>query len=1194
MRLTLLLLAFLSVAYGHDTLLSAQEPTFKFQSAGVKLPGPGFSYDASIDVLDWNLDGKQDLFLLATGTVGGVVNFNEGTSTEPRFGHAVYYPFNSTETFPQTVEHVSAYTFCDLDHNGLFDIIFFDGQLRYCPNTGTASGPFHWKLWQDDPMERSKFFPGTDKFVKENARFSTGPESMYWNKGIFARQVLTLTAADWDGDGLQDLLISRFKDEAPGVKPLGTYEQWTAWGRTGTQVPEPGTGQPNPEFLAPLKAAPGRGLYFYKNQGTKERPKFDDGVEITTADGKSIDAPNPIAVDLDGTGTLSIISSEVPYSCNAFRVDWPTNPHVIAYRRVAKENLLQVQPAQPLLAGGQPLPAGTAARLADFRSIGKNDLLVMQPGGTVQWYVNEAKDAKSPVAFAKAKELRGTDFLRFDFMAQPVVVDWFAPGSRDLLLHGVNDAHCKWGLRRTALYRNVARQPGDVRYELAGYLNFNGDLAMVPVADEEHHYEIYGSSISVFPRKSYDKKRIVMSVGGRLYQFDDLADDGLTFRAMKRIELPAENNRFFAGWQEVPVKVPEKVQYIRIQNELNGLGNLRDNFLNIMHFEAYAGGKNVALPGTVEMDYVHFGNDNHRVAERPQNMFDPKNANTPREIKATTFGYYLGPAVLKLKEPVELEKIRFELSNRDTYWYTMMVPFYWQGKDYRLGMEEGENWYQYKIEVSADGQKWTTVTNRITTEMWNTHPHLIDWDRDGKIDLLLGVTTSNGAWPHTKSYRLYRNQGSNAEPIYKDFEPLQGEDGKPLVLGANWGMRYDPQCGLAVADLYGDGKNSLVLINTESRLDCYRNISAEPNGIQFQRANSLSLNNQPIAGRGYKYFYLGDVDGDGVTDLLDSNSASLVLYKGVPASAPERVLELVTVAAEKVGTTVGWQTPVGATTFDLRWSERGEITELDWNSLPGITGNYSDTRSDLHTVLLSKLPAGKILYLAVKSANKDGILSGISPSLVVATAPLQQIVLRNGPAAGTSAPEYTGTEAVKLVATPTPASPATSPAGSILEVRAQDSNNAKGQESVILIRFHDLPKLGEVERATLELTAEPTDAPASATQLAVSCNSFNKPWDLASATWALAKAGSPWAEKELERGGTCRSFLNPVFTVQTPRRTWDVTEAVRQAQAAGEQQISLLVRVDYTGHYVAGQGLRFCGPDWKDVANRPKLVLATK
>src|SRR5690606_30078390 len=45
-----------------------ESPALDFQSAGVQLRGPQFMYDAAFDIIDWNYDGRQDVFLLATGT----------------------------------------------------------------------------------------------------------------------------------------------------------------------------------------------------------------------------------------------------------------------------------------------------------------------------------------------------------------------------------------------------------------------------------------------------------------------------------------------------------------------------------------------------------------------------------------------------------------------------------------------------------------------------------------------------------------------------------------------------------------------------------------------------------------------------------------------------------------------------------------------------------------------------------------------------------------------------------------------------------------------------------------------------------------------------------------------------------------------------------------------------------------------
>lgn len=1172
-------------------------PIVDFQSPGVALPGPSFRYDASFDVLDWNDDGKPDIFLLATGTVGGQVNLNEGTTEEPKFGHSVGWPFNSTETHPQTIEHVSAYTWCDLQHNGLAGIIFFDGQLRYCPNTGTKHGPFHWNLWKDGAEDRTKFFPGTERFVKENARFSTGPQSMYWNKGVFARQVLTMTAADWDGDGLQDLLICRFKSEAPGVTDLGAFdggwrrEQWTAWGRQRDAFP-PAKAievmQQTGDFSKPLAAPPDRELYFYKNLGTKETPRFDAGVEITTADGKSIAAPNPVVADMDGDGRPDLVSSETAYSCNAFRVDWPTNPHVVWFRRTA-DAVDKLEPQQPVVVDGQPVPAGTAVRLADLRKHGALDLMVMDPGGTIRWYRNAA-DAKHPLRFEPSVSLRGRDFLRFEFMWQPIVVDWFGKGSRDLILHGCTDAHCKFGLRRTALYRNVAKQPGELKYELAGYLNYQGDREMVSTRLEEQPYEIYGSAMCVVPEDGSGKKRVMMSVGGRLYYFSDLAEDGLTFRTMIPLNLPSTNNRL-KGWQEISVNVPEKVKYVRIMNDRNGIGNLRDSMLHVQRFEAYSAGVNVVTPEFVSLDYERGTDTNYRLADNPKNMFLAKNEPGAQQNTATTFGYYLGPAIVTFKEPVQLEKIRFLLADRDTLWYTHLAPFSWQGTMPRLGMELGEQWYQYKVEVSADGKKWSPVADRLQTEILVSHPQCVDWDQDGVSDLLLGVTTANGVYPKQKTYRLYKNHGSNDEPRFDDFQLCTDETGKPLALQANWILRYAPQCGVALCDLYGDDGKLDLIVEQDGTLAYYRNVSESVGGVKFKsEGHTVALGGRSVAGHPYRYFHVGDVDGDKTPDVIDCGSGSAVFYKGLSREAPERVVDLVETKSDESGVRLQWTRPRSAARFEIRWCDE-PISEANWLQLDRQTGDY-DASGAPQVLTLTDLPAGRSIHVAIKSTDTTGRSSGLSNELEVASFPLKRTILRNGPERFEGEPAYDSCVAVDLIATPPAEQVSTEP--ETLRVRSRDSNAVKGSESVILLRFGKLPALGKVESATLEMTLAPSPRPAAMTTLAVSCNAFHGGWDPQTATWTSQQNDQQWKPRELERGGTCQSFVNPVFTVDNRRRTWDVSEVLRDAQRTGATEVNLLVRVDYTGHYVAGQGLVFCGPAWKAVDERPKLVLTTR
>lgn len=1161
------------------TPLAAQE-TVRFAPSGAKLPGHQLQYDAGFEVMDWNGDGRPDLFLPNTSMMSFAVHLNEGTRERPRFGHAVGYPVNLTETVPQPVEHTQAFATCDLNGDGLFDIVVFEGQLRLLANVGTPRGPNHWHL-----AKHAQFFPASDKMMQENARFATGPESMQWNKGIFGRQVLTLAVADWDGDGLDDLLICRFKDEPPGVKATGGAEQWTGWGRVIVSKPtNPPPPADAPRFLGKLKEAPPRGLYFYKNVGSKQKPWFDKGVEIKTPDGKSIAAPNPVVADLDGDGVLDLLGTETEYSCNAFRVDWPTAPSVLWFRRPDKTNVAALEPGRPLLdAAGKPVPAGTQLRLADLRGAGVKDLLVMNAGlkGTLRWYRNQAKGPGDRAAFAPAEELGGRDFLRFDFMAQPLVADWFAPGSRDLILHGNTDAHCMWALRRTALYRNVAKAPGEVKYEFVGQFNYRGDPRMVGTDLEDRTYDIYGSAVALFPGPG--PKRLLMSVAGKLYLFTDLAADGLTFQTRAALDLPAERNQR-KGWQEIAVKVPEKVRFIRVANDHNGMGNLRDSMLHVVRFEAWAGGKNWATPADgvqVRDQNVKEPSPHYRV-QRPDKMFDPKNQPSDDQPNFTTFGYYIGLAVITLKEPVALEKIRFLLSDREDRWYHFRLPYYWQGKLFRNGLEQGEPWYQYTVEVSADGQKWTKVADTMDAEMMRSFPHLTDWDGDGKTDLLLGVLNGRGTWPATKEYRLYRNLGTDEAPKFASYEPLCDEKGKPLKPQAHWYNAYAPHCGVAARDLDGDGKLDVVAEGFgDSELVWYQNVSADPKKEpRFRRARELG---SPVPLRyagAYRYFYLGDVDGDGVPDLLNSVNSSTAFFKGIPATAPAAPEE---VTAEPNGDgpiEVRWKTVPGATAYEVRWAHQ-PITELNWPGLPKKTGPCAS--GPAQAVRINDFVDARPLFVAVKLRNDKSEASELSGVAETVTPPLRRVVVTDGQAC--------------FLDGQTPNAPALHKP-SVLIAKAQIPGGEK--QKVILLRFTDLPKAGPVERATLELTTDPSiqENPQlwqGMATLAVSCNVIRDDWDADRATFAEAAPGKPWPAGELDGGGLFLSYADLDFTVR-PRRTlrFDVTEAVRAARKDGRGTVSLLVRVDHTGPYVAGQGYRFCGPGFPEPKLRPRLSVTTR
>ncbi len=895
-RLRLLILLICLAAGAQETAWPGE-----FHLPGVPLPGPGFAGDAGFMVMDWNSDGLPDLFIDDTGSVGrGTIYLNVGTRTEPRFDHGIPYPFNCTETVPQTVEHLIARSWCDLNHDGLPDLILYDGQLRYAPNTGAPQRPYHWQLWP----ERPHHFPASESMIRENARFATGPESMFWQKGIFARQVITFTAADWDGDGLEDLLICRFRDEAPGAESLGMHEQWTPWGRRALRPPaEPGVAEPDQRYLAPLTEAPARGLYFYRNSGTAGAPHFDAAVEILTPDGQSVAAPNPVVADLDGDGVPDLLATETAYTSNAFRVDWPTRPNAVWFRRPGASPGILEEPRDLVQADGTAIAAGTMLRVADLGGTGAGDLLVMDaiPKGGIRWYRREAGDTP---AFAPPIELRGQDFPRFDFSVQPLVVDWFGPNSRDLLLHGITDHHCKWGLNRTALFRNTNPAPGAPRYRFEGYLTWRGDPSLVPVSEQERQYECYGSAIAVAPAAADGRRSILASIGGKHFWLSDLAEDGLTFQHLERLDIPNTSNRL-RGWQEIAIEVDFPVRYLRLGNDRNGMGNLRDSMLHLLHLEIWSGDRNLATPELLKIEKTNTETVRWYQIQRPANFLDPQNANTDRELRATSWGYFIGPAIITLAEAARLDRVRFLLSERDSGWYEWLVPFSWQGKIFRMGCEIGEPWYQYVLEVSPDGENWTPVVNRMTTEMMYSHPRLLDWDGDGRVDLLLGVTSANGIYPSTKSYRLYRNDGTNERPRYRDHTVATLADGKELRMQAEWLATTANQGGIVPFDIDGDGALDLVVeAHAGGELRWFRQVG----DFQFEPGGSLNADGKTIryASRN-RFFDIADVDGDGSLDLLSSSDGKLSWFKGgsvTPAgetTMPESQTMLLPQTAETLG-----------------------------------------------------------------------------------------------------------------------------------------------------------------------------------------------------------------------------------------------------------------------------------------------------
>ncbi|NDC64389.1 MAG: VCBS repeat-containing protein, partial [Planctomycetia bacterium] len=797
---------------------------------------------------------------------------------------------------------------------------------------------------------------------------------------------------------------------------------------------------------------------------------------------------------------------------------------------------------------------------------------------------------REPMRLGPATVLRGCSVPRFDRSYQPSIVDWFGTGSRDLVLYGETDCHCKFALRRAALLRNTSAEDGPCAFRMVGFLNYRGDKDLVPPTEEDHQYDRYRSALHVVPG---EPRRILASAGSRLFLFDQLAEDGLTFRRMRPIPLPGETNRM-KGWQDIAVEKPQPVRFVRISNDTNGMGNFNDGHLHLLRLEFVAGGRNVATPEAIESVTGTRDDVNKKpMVLRPMNMFQADNANTDTELRATTFGFFRGGAVVKLKEPAAIERIRFLLSNRQSQWYNQLDSFLWQGRLLRVGFEEDEIFYHYKVEASADGEAWTVVGDRTRNDRISVFPQAVDWDGDGRWDILLGTTRAFCNWPQAKTFSVLRNVGTNDDPEFAEPLPVADEAGEPLVVPAHWYDQYAMHCGVKAIDLDGDGRRDLVIegFTPKSELMVLRNASPDPLTPRFTKpvvVQTAAGGKFEFGGR-YRYFDVADMDGDGLPDVVNGDAGMPVVFSGVAVTAPPRVDDLRPVAAEEGGLRVRWSVPAGRPArWEIRWSEAAVIGDQDWATLPVQRGDYSADSGPFQEAVLVGL-GGKTPHVAVRSYTASGDASAVSPSVPVAAPPAALVVLRNGPADGGCFPEYAGCTAATIDAA--------------AETKAFDGRQAfeartctgfwggkpKKDEKLAIVRFDGLPKK-PAKRALLRLCVDHAPlALSGGMEDRISVNLLPAgSWGPA-ATWLDAGTGKPWEGEHATRGEFVSFAVPRRSTEPTPWIEWDVTGAVNAAAASPAGAIDLLVRSEYIGHYTSRVGHKFFGTEAKDARRRPQL-----
>ncbi len=152
---------------------------------------------------------------------------------------------------------------------------------------------------------------------------------------------------------------------------------------------------------------------------------------------------------------------------------------------------------------------------------------------------------------------------------------------------------------------------------------------------------------------------------------------------------------------------------------------------------------------------------------------------------------------------------------------------------------------------------------------YGSQPTVMDWNGDGKKDLLLG--TDGGR------VRLYLNQTSDTWPMFQSYTAVEA-GGSPIAF-----RRVNPY----VFDLNQDGKLDLVCGENNGYVHFFRNVGSDTSP-EFEAGETLKLQDgTPVRWRRNNYYYgsrcgFGDWNNDSVPDFLMSTyEGQIELYLGL-------------------------------------------------------------------------------------------------------------------------------------------------------------------------------------------------------------------------------------------------------------------------------------------------------------------------
>ena len=167
-------------------------------------------------------------------------------------------------------------------------------------------------------------------------------------------------------------------------------------------------------------------------------------------------------------------------------------------------------------------------------------------------------------------------------------------------------------------------------------------------------------------------------------------------------------------------------------------------------------------------------------------------------------------------------------------------------------------YYQYKL-----------MDSTVLTVGYNSQPAVVDWNGDGRKDLLLGTETGY--------IRFYANQTSDTWPMFQDYTNI--EAGGTAI--------YKNRINPYVFDLDQDSVQDLVCGADNGYVYFFRNTGTNANPVLAAEETLKTTTGTPIQPvgpdrRGSRCGF-GDWDNDGLLDFLLSGFEGMVeLYRGAP------------------------------------------------------------------------------------------------------------------------------------------------------------------------------------------------------------------------------------------------------------------------------------------------------------------------